>query len=78
MYGRGFGERHDLERLKPFLGAYQKDEFSTFGFVNGEGASAKRFFGVGVMPQDSDRDDALHKRLNHRVQQMYEVSKPAR
>ncbi|MDX2009413.1 MAG: hypothetical protein SFW67_04440 [Myxococcaceae bacterium] len=74
VFGRGFGERTDMERLKPFLGAYEKDEFSTIGYVDGEGPTAKRFFGVAVMPDDTD--DSLGKRINHRVQQLYEVSKP--
>ncbi|MCA3012979.1 MAG: hypothetical protein INH41_11360 [Myxococcaceae bacterium] len=76
VYGHGFGERHDLQRLRPFLGPFQQDDFSTFGFVAGEGPSARRFFGVAVMPDDAS--DALDKRINHRVRQMYEASMPPR
>jgi hypothetical protein len=78
VYGRGFGAREDVDRLKPHLGAYQHDGLSTFGFANGEGANLTRFFGMAVMPDGDDRTDALHRRLNHRVQQMYEVSKPSK
>ncbi len=76
VFGHGFGESTDMARLKPFLGDYQKDEFSIIGYVNGEGPTAKRFFGVAVMPDEGD--DSLGRRINHRVSQMYEVSKPAR
>lgn len=78
VYSRGFGEREDMERLKPFLGSYREDGLSTFGFANGEGSKVKRFFGVAVMPGADEDNDALLRRLNFRVQQMYEVSKPAR
>jgi hypothetical protein len=51
---------------------------STFGFASGEGANLTRFFGMAVMPDGEARSDTLHRRLNHRVQQMYEVSKPSK
>lgn len=78
VYGRGFGSREDVDKLKPHLGAYQHDGLSAFGFVNGEGENLKRFFGMAVMPDGDDDSDALHRRLNHRVEQMYEVSKPSK
>lgn len=77
VFGTGFGERGDLEKIKGSLGQYQRDSFSTFGFGSPDGKSENRFFGVAVMPsQKGPPDEAFSKRVTFRVNQMHEASKP--
>lgn len=77
VFGTGFGERGDLEKLKGQLGAYENDSFSTYGFGTGDGKKEHRFFGVAVMPETKGPpDEATQKRITYRVNQMHEASKP--
>lgn len=77
VFGTGFGERGDLEKLKGQLGAYENDSFSTYGFGTGDGKKEHRFFGVAVMPElKGPPDEATVKRISFRVNQMHEASKP--
>lgn len=78
VFGTGFGERGDLEKLKGQLGAYENDSFSTYGFGTGDGKKEHRFFGVAVMPESKGPpDEATQKRVSYRVNQMHEASKPS-
>ena len=77
VFGTGFGERGDTEKLKGQLGAYENDSFSTYGFGTGDGKKEHRFFGVAVMPETKGPpDEATQKRVTYRVNQMHEASKP--
>ncbi len=78
VYGTGFGDRGDLEKLqeKGLLGPYSKDSFSTYGYGSDDGTEQHRFFGVAVMPSGEKRDDEARRRLSFRVEQMHEASKP--
>lgn len=79
VYGNGFGDRGDLEKLLPTaaFGAYAKDSMSTFGFSRGPDADpSTRFFGVAVMPSGSEASEDLRKRIAFRVRQMEEASRP--
>lgn len=77
VFGTGFGERGDMEKLKGQLGAYEHDSFSTYGFGTGDGKKEHRFFGVAVMPESKGPpDEAVQKRITFRVNQMHEASKP--
>lgn len=77
VFGTGFGERGDLEKIKSQLGAYENDSFSTYGFGTGDGKKEHRFFGVAVMPEmKGPPDEATAKRVSYRVNQMHEASKP--
>ncbi len=77
VFGTGFGERGDLEKLKGQLGPYENDSFSTYGFGTGDGKKEHRFFGVAVMPETKGPpDEATQKRITYRVNQMHEASKP--
>ena len=77
VFGTGFGERGDLEKLKGQLGPYENDSFSTYGFGTGDGKKEHRFFGVAVMPElKGPPDEATVKRISYRVNQMHEASKP--
>lgn len=79
VYGTGFGERGDLDKLKGHLGPYQDDSFSVFGFGSSDGKKEHRFFGVAVLPGSSERpDEVTQKRLTFRINQMREVSQPAK
>ncbi len=79
VYGTGFGERGDTDKIKSALGPYQDDNLPTYGFGTGDGKREHRFFGVAVLPASKKgQDDATRKRISYRVNQMYEVSKPAR
>lgn len=77
VFGNGFGERGDMEKLIPTtgFGPYAKDSMSTFGFLRGQDPK-ERFFGVAVLPPDVEASDELRKRIAFRVQQMEEVSRP--
>ncbi len=79
VFGNGFGERGDLEKLLPTagFGPFAKDSMSTFGFMRGKDPSdpASRFFGVAVLPPDAEPSEELRKRIAFRVQQMEEVSR---
>lgn len=78
VFGTGFGERGDLEKIKSQLGPYENDSFSTYGFGTGDGKKEHRFFGVAVMPElKGPPDEATTKRISYRVNQMHEASKPA-
>lgn len=80
VFGTGFGDRDDMEKLTATaaFAAYAKDGLSTFSFMRGKEDPANRFFGVAVMPDENDdlAGDALHKRISFRVRQMEEVSRP--
>lgn len=85
VFGNGFGERGDLEKLLPTSGfaPYAKDSMSTFGFMRGAGYPpaadpdpGTRFFGVAVMPPGAEPSEELRKRIAFRVHQMEEVSRP--
>lgn len=77
VFGTGFGERGDMEKLKGQLGAYENDSFSTYGFGTGDNKKEHRFFGVAVMPEmKGPPDEATVKRVSFRVNQMHEASKP--
>ncbi|MBL8933031.1 MAG: hypothetical protein JNM69_00670, partial [Archangium sp.] len=77
VFGTGFGERGDMEKLKGQLGAYENDSFSTYGFGTGDNKKEHRFFGVAVMPEmKGPPDEATAKRVSFRVNQMHEASKP--
>lgn len=77
VFGTGFGERGDMEKLKGQLGPYENDSFSTYGFGTGDGKKEHRFFGVAVMPEmKGPPDEAMTKRVSYRVNQMHEASKP--
>jgi hypothetical protein len=77
VFGTGFGDRGDLEKLKGQLGPYEDDSFSTYGFGTGDGKKEHRFFGVAVMPErKGPPDEATQKRISYRVNQMHEASKP--
>lgn len=77
VFGTGFGERGDMEKLKSELGPYEHDSFSTYGFGSKDGKKEHRFFGVAVMPElKGPPDEATQKRTTFRVNQMYEASKP--
>ncbi len=77
VFGTGFGERGDLDKLKGQLGPYENDSFSTYGFGSADGKKEHRFFGVAVMPELKQQpDDATVKRIGFRVNQMREASKP--
>lgn len=77
VFGTGFGERGDMEKLKGQLGPYEHDSFSTYGFGTGDGKKEHRFFGVAVLPESKGPpDEALQKRITFRVNQMHEASKP--
>jgi hypothetical protein len=80
VFGTGFGDRNDMEKLTTTnaFAAYAKDSLSTFGFMRGKEDPANRFFGVAVLPNENDdlAGDALHKRISVRVRQMEEVSRP--
>jgi hypothetical protein len=77
VFGTGFGERGDMEKLKGQLGPYEHDSFSTYGFGTGDGKKERRFFGVAVLPESKGPpDEALQKRITFRVNQMHEASKP--
>lgn len=77
VFGTGFGERGDMEKLKGQLGPYENDSFSTYGFGTGDGKKEHRFFGVAVMPETKGPpDEATQKRITYRVNQMHEASKP--
>lgn len=78
VYGTGFGDRGDLEKLqeKGLLGPYSKDSFTTFGFGSDDGTREHRFFAVAVLPSSGNRDNEARRRLSFRVDQMYEASKP--
>jgi hypothetical protein len=77
VFGTGFGERGDLEKLKGQLGPYEHDSFSTYGFGTGDGKREHRFFGVAVMPEmKGPPDEETQKRITFRVNQMHEASKP--
>lgn len=77
VFGTGFGERGDMEKLKGQLGPYEEDSFSTWGFGTGDGKKEHRFFGVAVMPSSKGPpDEAVQKRVSFRVNQMHEASKP--
>lgn len=82
VFGNGFGGRGDLEKLLPTSGfaAYAKDSMSTYGFQRGpdEKDPASRFFGVAVMPSDSESSDELKKRIEFRVRQMEQASRPTK
>lgn len=81
VFGTGFGDRGDLEKLLPTSGfsPYAKDSTSTFGFMRGPDSDpANRFFGVAMMPPGSEPADELKKRIAFRVHQMEEVSRPAK
>lgn len=80
VFGTGFGQRGDMEKLtntKAFE-AYAKDSMSTFGFDRGQDHQpAHRFFGVAVMPPTKGPPpDDVSKRIAFRVRQMEEVSRP--
>lgn len=80
VFGNGFGERGDMEKLLPTSGfsQYAKDSMSTFGFQRGSDTQdpASRFFGVAVLPPGDDASEELRKRIAYRVHQMEEVSRP--
>lgn len=77
VFGTGFGDRGDMEKLKGQLGPYENDSFSTYGFGTGDGKKEHRFFGVAVMPETKGPpDEAVQKRIGFRVNQMHEASKP--
>ena len=85
VFGNGFGDRGDLEKLLPTSGfaPYAKDSMSTFGFMRGAGYPpaaetdpGTRFFGVAVMPPGAEPSEELRKRIAFRVHQMEEVSRP--
>ncbi|MBL8921890.1 MAG: hypothetical protein JNJ54_23770 [Myxococcaceae bacterium] len=77
VFGTGFGDRGDMEKLKGQLGPYEEDSFSTYGFGTGDGKKEHRFFGVAVMPSSKGPpDEAVQKRVGFRVNQMHEASKP--
>ena len=77
VFGTGFGERGDLEKLKGQLGPYEHDSVSTYGFGTGDGKREHRFFGLAVMPEmKGPPDEAMQKRITYRVNQMHEASKP--
>lgn len=77
VFGTGFGERGDMEKLKGQLGPYENDSFSTYGFGTGDGKKEHRFFGVAVMPEmKGPPDEATTKRVSYRVNQMHEATKP--
>ena len=80
VFGTGFGDRGDMEKLSatPAFSAYAKDSLSTFGFGRGkDNDPANRFFGVAVLPgQNGPPAEDLNKRIAFRVRQMEEVSRP--
>lgn len=79
VFGTGFGERGDMDKLKGQLGPYEEDSFSTFGFGTSDGKKEHRFFGVAVMPaQKGPPDEAVSKRIGFRMNQMHDASKPTK
>jgi hypothetical protein len=77
VFGTGFGEYGDLQKLKGRLGPYEHDSFSTFGFETNDRKKEHHFFGVAVMPETrGPPDEAMEKRVRYRVHQMREASKP--
>lgn len=81
VFGNGFGDRGDMEKLQgtSAFGPYSKDSMSTFGFMRGQDNNPmNRFFGVAVMPTSNEPPDAeTNKRIAFRVRQMEEVSRPS-
>lgn len=80
VFGTGFGERNDMEKLTATsaFAPYAKDGLATYGFMRGKDDAASRFFGVAVMPNESGEppSESLSKRISFRVRQMEEVSRP--
>jgi hypothetical protein len=78
VFGTGFGERDDMPKLlkSASMAEYRDDHTSTWGFSR-SGDPASRFFAVAITPRGSERDAAMDKRINFRVGQMEEVSRPA-
>lgn len=79
VFGTGFGDRGDMEKLSKASAfeAYAKDSLSTFGFLRGKDDPASRFFGVAVMPNaGGPLSEELLKRVSFRARQMEEVSRP--
>lgn len=80
VFGTGFGDRGDMEKLTstPAFATYAKDSFPTFGFQRGKDATtAERFFGVAVLPATGEPPaEDLGKRIAFRVRQMEEASRP--
>ncbi|MFT3706138.1 MAG: hypothetical protein QM817_00595 [Archangium sp.] len=76
VFGSGFGERDDMSKLikTGALADYAEDQTHTWGFAR-ESDPATRFFGVALTPQ-GERNEALEKRVDFRVRQMEEVSRP--
>lgn len=77
VFGNGFGERDDIPKLmkSSAMSDYRDDHTSSWGFSR-SGDPASRFFAIAVTPKGSERDEAMEKRINFRVQQMEEVSRP--
>lgn len=77
VFGNGFGERDDMPKLmkSQSMAEYRDDHTSTWGFSR-SGDPASRFFAVAITPKGTERDEAMDKRINFRVQQMEEVSRP--
>lgn len=77
VFGNGFGERDDMPKLlkAPSMGEYVDDRTSTWGFSR-TADPASRFFAVALTPKGAERDEALDKRIDFRVRQMEEVSRP--
>lgn len=86
VFGTGFGDREDFDKLTSTSGfaPYAKDSMSTFGFMRGadfsdkagKGDPSSRFFGVALMPEGTQPSEEISKRIAYRVRQMEEASRP--
>ncbi len=83
LYGSGFGDRNDMEKLKGAAAfkEYDDDSTSVHGWgVGKKDAGVRNYFGVALYPDDADggggRNDDFDKRLDYRMRQYWEASKP--
>lgn len=76
VFGNGFGEREDMPKLikTGAMTDYVEDQSHSWGFSRDADPSS-RFFAVALTPK-GERDEALEKRVDFRVRQMEEVSRP--
>ncbi len=82
LYGNGFGDRSDMDKLRGAAAFkdYADDSSSVHGWGVGKRDGGQRnYFGVALFPDDHDGgapDDAFTKRLDHRMRQYWESAKP--
>jgi hypothetical protein len=76
VFGNGFGQREDMPKLikTGAMSEYAEDQSQTWGFSH-DADPANRFFAVALSLK-GERDEALEKRVESRVRQMEEISRP--